>query len=450
MVKDTILYDRLEISPDSTEAQIKKAYNKLSKQWHPDRHVNASQEQKDKATAKFQEIAQAKEVLLDAEKRQIYDQVGMDMFKNGMDNTDAHSGPNPFADFGNIFGAGFPFGMGGMGMPGHFNMGPKQSAPENIVENINVTLEQLYKEETVSFSYKQKTHCTKCDGEGSKDGKTTKCSGCDGKGMKVNVVRMGNMIQQSVGECNMCRGKGKIIEESNKCESCNGKCYVIKEKTIQVPLKSGLSHGNKMTLQGKGNQFKNIKTDLILVINEKPHNVFKRIDNNLFVEIELKLYQALFGFDKIITHLDGRKLHISSTAKTDFNTIRKISGEGMKSLQSGNKGDLFIKFTINFPNFANLPSETKSQLKSILQTFDKQEVQTETQVTKTQNLTKTIMSDCKQEQKEAILEALAHIKNSNANTNSKYNHAHRFSGGDSDDDFNMGGENDGPPGCAQQ
>ena len=138
MVKDTTLYERLEISPDASEAQIKKAYNKLSKIWHPDRHVNSSQDQKDKATAKFQEIAQAKEVLLDAEKRQIYDQVGMDMFKHGMDNTDAHAGPDPFADFGNIFGAGFPFGPGGMGgIPGHFSMGgmgPRKSAPEDVVE----------------------------------------------------------------------------------------------------------------------------------------------------------------------------------------------------------------------------------------------------------------------------------------------------------------------------
>lgn len=448
MVKDTILYDRLEISPDSSEAQIKKAYNKLSKQWHPDRHVNSPPDVKEQATGKFQEIGQAKEILLDAEKRQIYDQVGMDMFKNGMDNTDAHGGPNPFADFGNIFGAGFPFGgMGGMGgMPG---MGPRQSAPEDIVEKIDVTLEQIYNEETVNFSYKQKVYCGKCDGEGSKDGKTTKCISCDGKGMKVNIMRMGNMIQQSVGECGVCKGKGKIIEDSNKCETCTGKCYTVKDKTIQIPLKSGLSHGNKINLSGKGHQFKNTKTDLILVINEKPHGVFKRLDNNLFIDIDLKLYQGLFGFDKVISHLDGRKLHLSSSGKTDFNSVRKIVGEGMKSLQTGNKGDLFVRFNIELPNFISLPGETKTQLKSILQSFDKQEVNTEAQITKTPNLTKTILSECKQDQIDAILEAFNHIKNSNKQSNG-FGKQSRFGTHDSDEDFNMGGQQDGPPGCVHQ
>jgi DnaJ family protein A protein 2 len=258
------------------------------------------------------------------------------------------------------------------------------------------------------------------------------------------------MIQQSVGECNVCKGKGKIIEESNKCETCNGKCYIIKEKTIQIPLKSGLSHGNKINLSGKGNQFKNTKTDLILVINEKTHELFKRLDNNLFIDIELKLYQALFGFDKIINHLDGRKLHISSSCKTDFNTIRKISGEGMKSLQTGNKGDLHIRFTVELPNFVNLPGETKTQLKSILQTFDKQEVQSESQVSKTQNLTKTILTDCKQDQKEAILEAFNHIKTMNNKKSNDAGKPNRF-GPNSDDEFEMGDSGGGgQPGCAQQ
>jgi DnaJ family protein A protein 2 len=274
--------------------------------------------------------------------------------------------------------------------------------------------------------------------------------GCDGNGMKVNIMRMGNMIQQSVVECGACRGKGKIIEESNKCDGCNGKCYVVKEKTIQIPLKSGLSHGNKINLSGKGNQFKNVKTDLILVINEQTHSVFKRLDNNLFIDIELKLYQALFGFDKIINHLDGRQLHISSSGKTDFNAIRKISGEGIRSLQTGNKGDLFIRFTVDLPNFVNLPGETKTQLKSIIQNFNKIEVESEAKIGQTQNLIKTILIDCKQDQKEAILEAFNHIKAMNNKKSNDSRKPNRF-GGDSDEDYDTGDSGSGgQPGCAQQ
>ena len=439
MVKDTTLYDRLQIPTDSSEAQIKKACNKLLKEWHPDKHVNSESTLKDKAKIKFEEISVAKEVLLDENKKQIYDQIGMDMFKNGMDNNVDHNSANPFNDFGNIFGNGFPFGMGGMGgmpgMPGMGGMQPRNSIPENIVEHIVVTLEQIYNEETINVTYNQKIYCIKCDGEGTKNNKQNKCTGCDGRGVKVIVLRRGNMIQQTVGECNLCKGKGKIINDCDKCEICNGKSYIVKEKIIQIPLKSGLSHGNKINLSGKGNQFKNVKTDLILVINETTHEIFKRLENNLFIEIELKLYQSLFGFDKVINHLDGRKLHISSSCKTDFNTIRKIQGEGMKSIQSENKGDLFIKFSIDLPNLINLPSETKMQLKSILQTFDKSEVQSEAQVSKTPNLIKTIQTDCKQNQN-AILEAFNHINNKKSN---KFNN--------SDDDMDDNGRH---PSCTQQ
>lgn len=427
MVRDTTLYDRLEITPDSNDIQIKKAYNKMSIKWHPDKHVNSTEEQKATATTKFQEISQAKEILLDAEKRQIYDQIGMDIFKNGMDNQhNFHQGGNPFGD---IFGSNFPFGMGGFpsGMRGH-NMGAAQQAPENITEEINITLEQIYNEDTIQHTYKQKINCSKCDGEGTKDGKKIVCVSCNGRGVKVNIIQVGPMIQQSIGNCNTCNGKGKIINPENNCEICNGKCYVIKDKTIQIPLKSGLTHGNKIELTGKGNQLKTGKSNLVLVIKEQPHNKFKRINADLFIDVNIKLYQSLFGFDKIITHLDDRKIHISSTGKTDFNTIRKISNEGMKSLQTGTRGDLYIKFNIDLPNLSNIPLETRSQLKIALQTFDKQEVQNESQLLTTPNLIKTMLIDLRPDQKDTILEMLANKK-----TNNKKPSTNRFNNNSDDE-----------------
>ena len=412
MVKDTTLYDTMEVAPDATEVQIKKSYNKLSKQWHPDKHDE--QTKKDEATQKFQEINRAKEVLLDKEKRQLYDQVGMDMFKmNSPD--DNQSNFDTFGSFANMFGGGFPFASGfGSGMGGMGGMGGHQSRamqPENIVETIDVTLDQLYNEEVIDVVYKQKNLCTKCDGEGSKDGKTTTCQNCGGKGVQVQVTRMGPMVQQSVVECHNCKGKGKIIDESNKCDTCHTKGYIIKDKPIQIPLKSGLNHGFQINLEGKGHQLKNVKTDLILVINQVPHKIFKRHMDDLFIEIELKLYQALFGFDKVITHMDGRGLHISCSGKTDFNAFRKISGEGMRSIKNDVKGNLYVKFNINLPNFATLPADSKTQLKLILQSFDKTEVQTENKINTTPNLTKTILSDCKHDIAEQLNEILNNIKN---------------------------------------
>jgi DnaJ family protein A protein 2 len=428
MVKDTTLYDRLEIQPDASVPQIKKAYNKLSKVWHPDKHEESKKEE---ATQKFKEITEARDILTDEGKRQTYDNVGMDMFKNPQDNMN-----DQFGDFGNMFGGmggmpgfafggmpGFAFGGGGMpGMPGR---------AENIVETLNVTLEQLYNEESVNVTYKQHVMCTKCDGEGSKDGKKSECIPCKGKGMRVQIINMGpGVVQQHVGPCNVCNGKGKIVEENNKCDICQGKCYTVKDKTIPIPLRSGLSNGNKVNIQGKGHQLKNMKTDLIVVICEVAHKTFKRVRDDLFVDVDLKLYQGLFGFDKTITHLDNRKLHISSSSKTDVNTVKKINGEGMKTLNGG-KGDLYIRFNMTLPNFANLPQETKNTIKSALQAFDKAEVQNENVIkmaSSSSGLVKTIMSECKQEQTDQILLLLAKLKEQKDTHNNS-----------SDEEMNMGG-----------
>jgi DnaJ family protein A protein 2 len=444
MTKDTVLYDLLEVKPDASEAEIKKSYNKLSKLNHPDKHTDP--EAKEKATKKFQEINKAKEVLLEKEKRNLYDQIGMDMFKAEAQGAQH----NPFGGMG-----GFPFDMGGMGMPGFpFGMGgmPSQNKqPEDIVEPINVTLEQIYNEQSVDFSYKQKNYCNKCDGEGSKDSKSSKCASCNGQGVKVQVIKMGNMIQQSVGECNNCRGKGKVIDDSNKCDCCSGKGYLVKDKTIQIPLKAGLMHGYKMNLESKGHQMKNNKTNLIIVINEEPNKTYRRNEDDLFVDVELKLYQALFGFDKTITHLDGRKLHISCSGKTDFNMFRKINGEGMRNLKN-TKGDLYIKFNIILPNFTSLPADTKTQLKTLLQSFDKNEVQNEGQISKTPNLTKTIMGDCKPEQSEQLYQLLDSLKNNQQKQFNKQRKQRNNMGSNmSDSDMDMGNdENQQQPQCVQQ
>jgi DnaJ-class molecular chaperone len=142
MVKDTTLYKRLEVETDANESTIKKAYIKLSKVWHPDKHPEAMKEE---ATTKFKEITEAKDILTNKEKRDLYDQIGMDILKQGAENPE---GPDLSSMFGGMGGMpGFPFG-GGMG--GGFPFGgmhQQNSGPENIMANIDVTLEQLYNEE---------------------------------------------------------------------------------------------------------------------------------------------------------------------------------------------------------------------------------------------------------------------------------------------------------------
>jgi DnaJ family protein A protein 2 len=422
MVKDTTLYDNLELGPDASDIEIKKSYNRLSKLWHPDKHSQASEKEQEEAKVKFQTINQAKEILMDKEKREAYDQIGMDFLKGGMEADDN----SQFGDFGNMFGQGFPFG----GMPG---MRQPQREQEDIIQEFNVTLEQLYNDTSVDFSYKYKHYCTKCDGEGTQNCKKSKCMQCDGQGKKISVVKRGQMIQQMIIPCNFCRGSGIYIDDSNKCVLCEGDRFIIKDKTISIPLKSGLAHGNKISLEGKGHQFKNMKTDIILIINVSEHGIFKRLGDDLFIDIELKLYQALFGFDKIINHLDGRKLHISCSSKTEFNSTRKIIGEGMKKINSPQKkGDLYIRFKFTL---LNIQLEIKNQLKPILQNFDKQEVLNESSIQKMTDLTKITMNDCKQDYTEKLFKAMS--ENEQKRDRSKHQSQ------------SPGYESEGQPQCAQ-
>lgn len=402
MVRDTVLYDRLEVKPDATEEEIKKEYKRLSKMWHPDKNPD----KKEEATVKFQEISQAKEILLDSEKRKIYDQVGMNILKAGID--DEASG-SPFSDFANMFGGfgGFP-GFGNM--PG-FNMHQqnvrRKVRVDDIKDKIDVTLEQLYNGVSIPYAYKYKSTCGKCNEEGTKDGKTNNCNGCNGTGMRVVIQRQGSMVIQSQGLCNLCNGVGKVVNNTNKCDDCNGCGYVIKDRIFPIQLKSGLQNGAEIIIEGKGHRLKDGHSNLRIIVNVLKHNLFTRIGDSLVVELEIKLYQALFGFDKVIKHLDNRELHLSCTGHSTFNKIRKLMGEGMMK----GKGNMYVIFKVDLPNLNNLPVETQAQLKQIIQSFNKEEVVNESNLKKKDNLIKTVMNDCSNDESNKILQILNNQNN---------------------------------------
>ena len=394
MVVDKTLYDRLEIEPNASPEDIKKKSRKLLVKWHPDKNPHNMEE----ATQKFQEIQEALEILGDPEKRKMYDEIGMNYVKG--DNSPDMS--NPFGP-GGPFGSGFPFGE-------MFSQSQQQQKKENLMVKLNVTLEQIYKQETVELTYTHKVYCVKCNGEGSKDNTKSECEDCDGKGRVIKLMRMGPIVQQIVINCETCKGKGNVILENNKCEVCNGNGIVNKEKTIPIPLKNGFGNGIKLQLDSKGHYFKNQKTDLVVVINEEPHDIFKRRGNDLFVEVTLKLYQALFGFDKILVHLDGKKLHLHCTGKTDFNSIKKISQEGMVNLRTGVKGDLIIKFNIE------LPTITNETLIKELTLLNKNESIAEKNVLKEKDLVKTLLIDVQDTADSASASASDSDENSRENT----------------------------------
>ena len=375
MVKDSTLYDLLGIQHNASIDDITKAYKKLALKYHPDKNRDNLEE----SSKKLQEINQAKEILTNPEKRNMYDQLGMD-YVNGTVPQQHHVNPE---DLFGMFGGGFP------GNP--FMNARRQQQKENIVINKEVTLEEIYNEVVVPVNFEQKHCCSQCKGEGTRDGKPSKCSTCDGRGVVVRIIQQGPMIQQIQTPCNSCYGSGKTKNAADTCSLCNGDGYKIKEVKANIPLKNGLSHGQQVQIPNHGHNLKDGKTDLIIIINEKTHSVFKRKGNDLFITVELKLFQAIYGFDKIIEHLDKRKLHISHTGKTENDTVRKISGEGMHILNaSGGKGDLYIKFIVKLPSLDNF--EISSKLQYLLRTLDNEESTNETIIKNSKNnYVKTIL-----------------------------------------------------------
>ena len=362
MVKDNTLYDILGVQSNSTTEEITKAYKKIAIKWHPDRNPDNI----DQANQKLIEINQAKEILTDTEKRRIYDQVGMD-YVNNNEQQQQHMNHE---DLFNMFNNNDPFQS-------------RQKQKENIFVNHSVTLEEMYNESIITVKFQQKQICKTCDGEGTKDRKTNNCTHCNGKGVNVQIVQMGPMIQQIQIPCTVCNGTGKIINNNNKCSDCSGEGYTINNVSINIPLKNGLSPGQQIQLPGQGHNLKDGKTDLIITINEIPHAKFQRLNNDLLIEVDIKLYQSLFGFDKIIEHLDKRKLLISHVGKTEYKTIKKIVGEGMNILNSKDKGDLLVKFNIILPIIDNIDMSNK--LLYLLKTFETEEANNETIIKNSKN-----------------------------------------------------------------
>lgn len=352
MVRDTKLYDILEIKPDATDGDIKKAYKKLSFKWHPDKHPT---ENKATATTKFQEISEAYTVLSDQQTRNIYDNEGYESLKNPQGGMPDFNPNDIFEQF--------------------FGRQQQSQQMEHCVVEKEVSLEEIFSMKTINISYKQKSYCKKCNGNGTKDGSPCKCTVCNGTGKNVHVIKQGHMIQQVMSQCNDCRGTGEKVSNGNSCDDCNGKKFIIKDKTHDISLNRKISNGAKVVIEGKGHVFKTGTTNVIVIIKEKPNALFKRTGNDLHYNIKLRLFQSLFGCSKSITHLDGRVLLLKYSNFKKLDTLLKIKNEGMG-------GDLYIHITTSLPPLEKLEDNEKNILKKLLIKTNQSEFNKETNLNK--------------------------------------------------------------------
>lgn len=273
-----------------------RAYRKQSLQHHPDKGGDSD---------KFKEIASAFEALSDPQKREMYDRYG----EEGLSESGGMGGMDPQDLFSQLFGGGgggfFGGGGGGRSRPS----GPKRG--KDLVHRVKVSLEELYVGKTTKLALQKHVICVKCSGRGGKEGSVRKCNGCQGQGIKVILRQLGPMVQQMQQTCPDCSGTGEQINPKDQCKQCHGKKITQERKVLEVRIDKGMEDGQQITFKEEADQAPNtIPGDVVIVVDEKPHNKFKRRGNDLITEVEVDLLTALGGGKVIIPHLDDHTLSV--------------------------------------------------------------------------------------------------------------------------------------------
>ncbi|KYQ89257.1 heat shock protein DnaJ family protein [Tieghemostelium lacteum] len=343
-------YEILGISRDSSPSDIKKAYRRLSVQFHPDKNPDSKD--------KYIEISTAYETLSDPEKRRVYDQYGEEGLKQGHG---GGGGFDPFDIFANF--GGFKFGGGGQQQQGGGGM--KQRG-QDIELDIEVSLRDLYIGRTTRVTQKKQILCTKCRGSGAKKASdVTTCSGCKGSGIKIKTQQLGpGFVQQFQTTCDECGGKGKKV--TSKCPHCQGKKVETGEETYTIMIERGMIDGQQIRLEQYGEEApETTPGDIIFKIVTLPDKHFKRVGENLYYNMSISLLEALTGFSKEITHLDGHKVPIERVDVTKPGFVLKIQEEGMPHHSFPSQtGDLYVEFTVIFPT--EITSQQKDDFKKLL------------------------------------------------------------------------------------
>lgn len=349
MVKDTKYYDALGVSPSCNESQLKKAYYKLAKAYHPDKNPEAGD--------KFKEISHAYEVLSDPQKRGVYDRLG----EEGLSGDGAsHMGAEDL--FSQLFGGGM-FGGGQRRQPS----GPRRG--KDVGHVLKVTLTDLYCGKVSQLKLSKSVLCSKCEGRGGKPGAVKVCSSCQGQGFKVVIRQIGPMVQQAQVTCDDCQGEGEMVNKADRCGDCQGAKTVSQSKVLEVHIEKGMEDGTRIPFEGEGDQAPGILPgSVIIVLEQKPHEFFQRKKNDLYYDCKIPLVTALTGGQFSIRHLDDRILLVNILPGEFIKPgeVKAIEGEGMPSLRHHVKGNLYVRFEVEFPSSYWISPESLTQLAAIL------------------------------------------------------------------------------------
>lgn len=340
-------YEVLEISKDASSDDIKRAYRKLAKKYHPDINKEKGAEEK------FKEINEAYEVLSDANKKEIYDQYGFDGLENGGMGFDGFQGfSGGFSNINDIFES-FVGGMGGFS---GFNFGGSRSSRsnspikgDNRYLQMSIEFLEAIKGITKNITLNVDKKCDKCDGSGAKSKNDIKtCKTCNGTGKITRQTRTAFGIMQQLSDCPDCHGTGKTI--TNKCPHCNGEGYINKKENIEVKIPAGISSGQQIRLAGYGDRGYNggPNGDLYIEIIVKPHKHFVRQGDDIYISIPISAIDATLGTKIDVPTCNG-DVSLSIPAGSQPNQKLRLKGYGVKNLRSGIVGDQYVELKIEIP-----------------------------------------------------------------------------------------------------
>ncbi|MBK9222673.1 MAG: molecular chaperone DnaJ [Saprospiraceae bacterium] len=355
-------YEILGVSKGSDADTIKKAYRKVAMQFHPDRNPGDKS-----AEDKFKEAAEAYEILSDADKKARYDRYG----HAGVDPNAGFGGgggagmtmDDIFSHFGDVFGdSGSPFEsfFGRSGGSGRTHSGTKGS---NLRIKVSMTLEEIASGINKKIKVKKQITCKTCHGSGAKDSKSVKtCNTCNGQGYvrQVRSTFLGQM--QTTAACPTCNGTGQTI--SVACTSCRGSGMEVGEETLDIQIPAGVEDGMQLSMRGKGNAGSNggPTGDLLISIEQKPHEHFTRDGINVHYDLYLNIADAALGCQMEVPTLQSAA-KIKVPAGTQAGKIFRLKDLGLPSVQSYEKGDQLIHITIWTPK--NLSTEEKAILEKL-------------------------------------------------------------------------------------
>jgi len=345
-------YDILGVARGADAAEIKSAYRKLAIKYHPDKNPDNKE-----AEEKFKEAAEAYEILSNPEKRQRYDQFGhAGNSASGFGGGGGMNMDDIFSQFGDIFGGGNPFEsfFGGGSRGG----GRRVQKGSNLRIKVKLTLDEIAKGTEKKVKVNKQVVCSTCTGTGAKDKSSYHtCSTCGGSG---SVRRVTNTIlgqMQTTSTCPTCNGEG--VEITAKCQTCKGEGLTRGEETITINIPAGVSEGMQLSMSGKGNAAARggIPGDLIILVEEVPHEQLKRDGINVIYDLYINFADAALGTSVEIPTIDG-KAKIKIEPGTQGGKILRLKGKGIPEVNSYHKGDQLIYINIWTPKAVSAEEKT--------------------------------------------------------------------------------------------